>query len=452
MITEKEYKHTGPNLTPIKTFVVPLKTIIKDQNLLPKVNDLVIRLNSLVKTSYQFIRCYVLYCYKNNFSYEINEEFIKQCISILCINNPRKPYSNQRLLSQITWVYNNEFQPIFNHVKVNQEHFSNFITDIINEINTSINNNIQEHFIQHFLRFINKTTEKITKDKTILHQFKHELLNFNGNNNPIFNDWKTTHIPSILRFQINPVKLKSIYYDVKVNTLNYLNGMIYMNTILESLGYKLFEPIPQRTSDVPRQILMCNTSFVNYFYPTGGKSELKKSKNKHFCWNNFLDFNHKVFKSKNYKFSYKIRTDGISCGLIFIREDLVEEKRGSFIIKNINKKEALKEFKKLEDMTDQELKYNLENVNIVGCDPGKSNLVSMVDSNGNKLSYTSVQRRFEIKLPKCKKILEKEKDRHGINQIEVPLSTINLKTANYDNYKNSLKVKNYVDQQTKPFY
>jgi hypothetical protein len=34
-----------------------------------------------------------------------------------------------------------------------------------------------------------------------------------------------------------------------------------------------------------------------------------------------------------------------------------------------------------------------ENVNIIGCDPGKRALVYLMDSNGNKLQYTAPQRK-----------------------------------------------------------
>jgi hypothetical protein len=445
MITEKEYRNTCPNLTQYKTFVIPLKTIIRDQSLIPKVNNLAIKLNDIVKSAYQFIKCYVLYCYKNKISYEINSKFIYRCITVLGFTQ------SQRKQDNITRFYENEFQPIYNHVLTSHKLLDHFFSDIVVEMNACIKTNIQEHFIQHFLRFINKTTENITTDKKILHQFKHELLNFNGNNNPIFNQWKSVHLPNIITFFVDPIKLISINYDVKVNTQNYLNGMLYMNLILGSLGYKLFEPIPQRTSNVPKQFLMCSASLIGYFNDVSiniGKTNAMKAvnNNRFECWSNFLKFNHKIFKSKNYTFAFQIRTDGISCGLVFVRRDLFNQ------LGNISEVESSKEYKKLEDMTNKELNYAREKVNIVGCDPGKSNLVSMVDSYGNKLSYTAVQRRFESKIPKCEKILKKLKERYCINKLEVPFSTINLSTANYDSYKFSLHIKHNVDQQTKTFY
>lgn len=181
MIVSKEYIDTGTKLTPYKTFVLPLKFIIRYKSLIHKINDLTIKLNSIVKSAYQFLRCYVLYCYKNKITYEINSKFIKRCIDVLGFTHGKRKQDN------ITWFYENEFQPMYSHILTDYNLLPHFFNDIVTEIETAINNNVQEHFIQHFLRFINKTTESITTDKNILHQFKHELLNFNGNNNPIFN-------------------------------------------------------------------------------------------------------------------------------------------------------------------------------------------------------------------------------------------------------------------------
>ena len=443
MITEK-YINSGPNY---KTFVIPLKTIIKDLNFIPKINDLVINLNNITKSAYQFIKCYILFCYKNGIQYEINEEFIRYSIKILGEYNKIQSCDNQFLFEQIKWFYNNEFQPLYGHVKYNLDKLSHYIADISVEINTAIQNNIQEHFIQHFLRFINKTTESITTDKSILYKFKNELLNLNFDNNPIFIQWKNIHLLHIINFKIE----KSINYNVKVNPLKYLNGMLYMNSILESLGCKLFQVIPQRTSLVPKQIPMFNTSMVSYFPEVHiGRTQAKgfSESGKHESWSNLLNFNHKVFKSKNYEFSYKIHTDGISCSLIFIRKDLRNEKINSKKLKW----DEPENYVKLEQFTDDQLINIRTNYNIVGCDPGKRNLVYMVDDKGNKLQYTSQQRRFESKSSRCKQILEREKLSCGISIIESGLCENNGKSANYDNFKSYVQKKNYIDQRLSLFY
>jgi hypothetical protein len=38
-------------------------------------------------------------------------------------------------------------------------------------------------------------------------------------------------------------------------------------------------------------------------------------------WSKLLKLKKRVFKKKNYKFNYMIRTDGVSCCILFIRTD-----------------------------------------------------------------------------------------------------------------------------------
>jgi hypothetical protein len=78
----------------------------------------------------------------------------------------------------------------------------------------------------------------------------------------------------------------------------------------------------------------------------------------------------------------QISTDGISCSLLFIREDLKNRKWGS----------------KVSILPEQEYHNIVKNVNIIGCDPGKRSLVYLMDSNGNKLQYTAPQWKRESKL------------------------------------------------------
>ena len=93
-------------------------------------------------------------------------------------------------------------------------------------------------------------------------------------------------------------------------------------------------------------------------------------------WKSFLNLDHKIFKNKHYQFYNQIQTDGISCGLVFIRRDLKDRKWGS-------KVPVLQEqeFYKIKDLSKEQLD-TLKERNIVGCDPGKRNLVYMMDEKG----------------------------------------------------------------------
>lgn len=254
------------------------------------------------------------------------------------------------------------------------------------------------------------------------------------------------HGNNIFRVQSN----KSIYYDLKARPLSYLNGMIYMASILEVMGLKTFQFLPMRTSIVPKNIIISTSSLayhlVSYLCGTKTKTAPVYIKEKNMIWSWFLDYKHPIFKSKNYIFDHSISTDGISCSLRFIRKDLYDSKTRDI------SKETDFEFPSLEELSPSQIDYANSNMNVVGCDPGKRSLVYMHDIHGNKLEYTCIQRRFESRLKQNKQKTEKLKSKFGINQIESVLTTCDSKTVNYQKFKEYLQRKVYVNSQSQNFY
>ena len=436
-----------------KTFKIPLKTILLNRETIqPVINHLVFEMNDLVIHTYQFIRLYVLDCYrKNQLLPEINETFIIYCIKTLGTRDNRgKKGNDTELLERLDVFYKTEYQPLLNHVKTNLKNTTFLLPYLATQIHTSLSNNTQERFIQHFLRFINKTTTEITEDKAILFQFKKNLMELKETDEK-FNEWKTTHLPNILPKNIN----KSIHYDIKVRHFDYLKGMLYMNSVLEKQENKLFQPLPLRNNIIPKHIILDTASIINLFCPEKDKhgNKVKKGEllsnvkdNQNEVWCNFFDLKNKIFKNKHYQFHNQIQTDGISCCLLFIRKDLKDKKWGSRVPTLQDQ-----EFHTIEDLSKEQLD-TLKDRNIVGCDPGKRSLVYMMDKNGNKLQYTAPQRKRERKTKTNQRILLQEKKKHNIIQKETELSFQNSKSVDYEKFKIYLVEKDKLNKETIEFY
>jgi len=436
-----------------KTFKIPLKTILLNRNTTqPLINHLVFEMNDLVIHTYQFIRLYILNCYTNNKPLPmIDETFILYCIKSLGSRDNRgKKGKDTELLEMLDTFYKTEYQPLLNHEKTNLKNTTFLLPYLATQIHTSLHNNFQEHFIQHFLRFINKTTNEITEDKATLFQFKKQLLELNETDE-IFSNWKLTHLHNILPTEIK----KSIHYDIKVRPFEYLNGMLYMNSVLEKQENKLFQPLPLRNNIIPKHIIIDTASLINLFCPEkdskGNKvkkgellSNIKDNQNE--VWSNFLDLKNTIFKNKQYQFHNQIQTDGISCCLLFIRKDLKDKKWGSRV-------PVLQEqeFYNIEDLSKEQLD-SLKERNIVGCDPGKHSLVYMMDNNGNKLQFTASQRKVESYGKRNERILLQEKKRNNIIEKETHLSSKNSKTVDYEKFKVYLVEKNKLNKETIEFY
>ena len=436
-----------------KTFKIPLKTILLNSDIMqPLINNLVFEMNDLVIHAYQFIRLYVLNCYANNKPLpELDDTFILYCIKTLGLRDNRgKKGKDAELLECLINFYQEEYQPLLNHVKTNLKNTTFLLPYLATQIHTSLSNNIQEHFIQHFLRFINKTTNHITEEKAILFQFKKNLMELTETDE-IFNEWKLTHLSNILPTEVK----KTIYYDVKLKPFDYLKGMLYMNSVLEKQENKLFQPLPLRNNIIPKHIIIDTASLINLFCPEKDKdgNKVKKGEllsnvkdNQQEVWCNFLNLKHRIFKNKHYQFHNQIQTDGISCCLLFIRKDLKDKKWGSRV-------PVLQEqeFYNIEDLSKEQLD-TLKERNIIGCDPGKRSLVYMMDKHGNKLQYTAPQRKKESKTKCNQRILLEERKRNGIIEKETHLSFQNCKSVDYEKFNVYLVEKDKLNKETIEFY
>ena len=435
-----------------KTFKIPLKSILNNRDVVqPVINHWVFELNDLMIHSYQFIRLYMLHCYSNQIALpEMDTAFIIYCIKTLGTrSNQGVKSKNTELLDKLEHFYTTEYQPTVHHEKTNLKNTTFLLPYLATQIHTSLSNNTQEHFIQHLLRFINVTTSNITDEKSILFKFKHQVMSLETDTNELFNDWKTTHLSHILPANIT----KSVYYDVKLRPFAYLPGMLYMNSILELEESKLFQPLPLRNNIIPKHIILDTASLVSLFCPANKTEGIKKGElhknlkeNQHDIWNAFLNLKHKIFKNKHYQFHHQIQTDGISCCLLFIRKDLKDKKWGSRVPVL-----SEQEFHNIEDLSKEQLD-ELKPRNIVGCDPGKRNLVYMVDETGKKLQYTAPQRKRESKQKCNQRILLRERKKNGIVEKETHLSLHNSKSVNTETFKSYLAEKHKLNRETQEFY
>ena len=439
--------------SPYKTIKTTLKSILRNKNeVQPCINELVFEINDIVIHSYQFIRLYILDCFSNNKDLPIiNETFISYCIKTLGIRDNRgKKSKDILLLKNLRFFYENVYQPLLGIEPFSLKNKSFLIPYITTQVHTSLQNNIQERFIQHFLRFINKTTIDINCNKSILFDFKNNLLNLK-NTDELFDVWKDKHLENILPKNIK----KSIHYDVKVKPFDYLKGMLYMNSILEKEGHKLFQSLPLRNNIVSKHIILDTACIIDYFTPKVNKKgekikkgELLKSvkENQYEVWNNLLNLQHKVFRNKHYQFNYQIQTDGFSCCLLFIHKDLKDKKWGSKI-------PIIEEntYYNIEDLTKETLDA-LKDRTIIGCDPGKHSLVYMMDSKRNKLQYTASQRKVESYGKRNQRILLQEKKRNKIIDKETKLSFQNSKSVNIETFKLYLIEKHKFNKETINFY
>ena len=440
-----------------KTIKISFKNIIHNELLLNNINDALIRTNTIIIRAYQFIKLYFIKCYDENIEFPvITIEFIKKVFVCICIKNKRGrviKYNNDKFLTL--------YDEYFKFEKISKEHLSQILSYASISMNTAYSNSIKSIFISLFKQFINimvieehkeeisKLNEKeskiyITKLIKEIGKFKNDIL-FNKEieeENNIYLKY-TNNIFPILKSKIN--EKNNHHYNLKQNPYEYLKGMFYMNIELEKINKKQFQILPLRTDIIPKYIDI-DTKIIIELSDIKDKLKYLNDINnlKYEVWNKYFNMDNKVFNDKGkYKFNYHIQTDTIGTSVCFVQK--IKKSEHSIIKK-------IEEFLYMEDFNKDEIKKLKDEYNFVYCDPGKNQLLYMMDDNQNKLRYTKNQRVHEIERRKYQNILEKMKKDENINEIEKKMSELNSKTCNFDKFIEYIKLKNEINEGLKSFY
>lgn len=260
--------------------------------------------------------------------------------------------------------------------------------------------------------------------------------------------------------------------------------MIWMNIESEKIEGKMYQFMPLRTDLIPKFIPLDTKSLIEILVDKDKNKYLKDIEfSKEILWNKHFNIN---IKMKKYVFDYTIITDCYSASIRFIhkynllaeidKKEKMRKGRDEYkgltneektILKN-KKKEELKNLKKLESTTQSKnKKRKLENIefpyidevdkselegNHIYIDPGKRDLLSIIDDNGNRLTYSNKQRIKEIKRLKYQQLIKNYKDTIGICDIENTLSIYNSKTCDLEKFKKYIEEKNKVNDNLFKLY
>ena len=206
-------------------------------------------------------------------------------------------------------------------------------------------------------------------------------------------------------------------------------------------------------SVIPSYITLDTVSLVNLFITKNLNdyySDIKGKQKK--IWDKFFHINKRVFKKNGYNFNYMIKTDGVSCSILFVKLDKNNKpiKKPSFA--TLNKLHDMKEKADKNYIEEQpNVKEILRNKNYVCIDPNASDLMYCMDKYEEKFRYTQNQRRKETKNKKYNKIIETinketEINNESIKQIESKLSKYNCKTCDLHDFFKYLKCKNKINK------
>ena len=469
---------------PYKCVKIPLNLILDNKDHFSIINDAVVRTNKIVIKSYQLLRLWILKHYSNNgFIPKINTKTITTIFQV--INN--NSYTNDSQLFK-------DFHSLFTFDKENGSQLTQVLYQYAaTEILTGFENNIKLRFFDYVKRFVNSHWSKVYSkqlenkelDKKIFNKemfsLKTDLFLNTTDCDPKYHSWLNEN-----RFKIMPdvVHKNGYYYDIQIDSQKYLTHMIWMNAQLENQGGgNMFQFSPLRTSLIPCFMHLDNTTLIKLLVKdrsiarkyikdiTGQKTEL---------WQKYFNMKyiHNI-KQKNYTFDFAFTTDGLTASLRFIHIDELYKqtmtqqriREGRKTTKGMtkeersqrNKEKSAKETntKKTKQSTSSknetkvdEFQYInnvdinlLKNKNYIVVDPGKRDLMTMMDQNGERLTYSNKQRIKETKRFKYQRIIKNYRDDLGLTDIEEQLKNINSKTCDIIKFKEYLNLKNKVNNE-----
>jgi len=481
VIEEKKTKPPDKPTDYFKCVKIPIKHVLKNPDInLPKITNAVIKCNKIVINTLMFIKLYLLdYFEKNNKLPEIDKVFVNSCMKILCNESasgrpPKKEI--KELKDKLTTFYNSDYKPLIKDTDLDYTHLNTVLDYLTIGIITMYENNIKLHYVEYIERYVNivwKKKDTITKmkdenkdeekQKELVNEFCRQLRKIKNDILEITTEYKSNvkyhNWIKDIRKIITPNKDKyqkdSLYYDLQSSPQDYLPCMIRMMKEVEKDKVMIYNVFPMRNDIIPHSIKLDTTTLVHLLMTKkqGNKTDyllegnLKKQEDK--IWDFFFRTERQCFKKPKYTFHHMIETDGVSCSILMLRNDLIGKRLP--LTKNGSNIEQY-----IDELTDY---TNIKNKKIVCIDPGKSDILYCVDNDNkdaNEFRYTQDSRRKECKIKKYAKIIlefKKEKiDSKTVIEYETELSKLNRKTLIIKDFKEYIKKKSEINNKLYKFY
>ncbi|KAJ3216404.1 hypothetical protein HK099_005892 [Clydaea vesicula] len=335
------------------------------------------------------------------------------------------------MVNRLLQEYIEKYKTEFGYVQQNVKYIDQIALYQSVKVFTNYSVNIQERFVPKVKTFI---TQMIIKKqaKTIPKNMEKKdwVKNLQARNSIVI---------SIRNILPDTIEKDSVAYDVH-NTKKYFEAYYKLGLLYEEYNLKEFNVFPLSTSTIPRHIRFDTNILIKAILNLRGQlanGNLSVENDMDYIWNTLFNLKKKPFKSRSgMVFSGCIETDGVSVSICL--EDIathnkkknrkgkkrkkpdVEENEPVKKTKNLDKKktqnESVKKTKKLDkkDIPSEYFQENTLKENHVYIDPNKRDLLYCLGSNGEKLRYTQMQRRYETRSKKYS-IIRKKLEEHNVN-------------------------------------
>lgn len=283
MVKKKKKKDNTPIIrSKFITFKNTMKKICRD-GVIERFEDVCYRINSIVKSTYYFIRLYYAYLFENKIEFPtINSKMIRDIFALISDVSRKQTTSEQLLMNSMMGKFNETTFSLLGLERVSRDNLTQALTYETERIIVNIETNIKEHFLQHFNRYIKIKFNYYNKETFIRRQnlskdnLKNELKKLKSNYEHIkwsignIHEPVTRYYNAFILEQRNILFLnhehisKNVFYDVTCSPLKYLYTFYAIANTFEkcNLDHNLLESFKYHNISVGKSnidIMMYNT-------------------------------------------------------------------------------------------------------------------------------------------------------------------------------------------------
>ena len=462
-------KHSG-QLPVYRSIKFMLKKLVRPEDAV-KIEGVVNKCHSAATLALELVKLYSEFLYVQNQDLPIlDDDFYSTALLVVTKKKVSSgPPSKSDLYKKLLKFHTEHFLPLSpeGNKRIEVQNMSHIFSYMAQDMATTQLTNITRNFPNYVKRFVNTyfrdelyckngwhSDYKMTKEESSvfyreLKHVKEDILfcrrwTSGYKSIPKYHDFLERCVDTLFPTPLNPTHKWGLYQDVREQPYVYLSYMMDINIELESRGNKLFSPFCLRTSLSPRYIKLDTASIVDLLYTKQDINDLRtildlpnlKKKNdlngklssllkrdvskaesfkfKTVLWKHIFKFGTNKYtrhllesNQGTYVFDNSILTDGVGVSVLQLRSDRVGHSckaNGSKSLQVVDD-----DVPYLNEISQSEKDEILSNDILIGGDPGKDDIIFLINQDGVKLRYTQQQRAVECRFKKNKKAMIKMK-------------------------------------------
>lgn len=428
-----------------------LSTIVTDEYVKLKINQVVYNMNNVVIAGYFILDLYCIMKFQENdkqaltyVNFKDDALFIRDCLNITrgefatskgsraksptqkrnesdesyqkrveMVNHDKIETAKikQQWKNDLQHIYNDIVKPNLPDAFVDKDMvYPPCVKNIAKEMMTIFLNNIKEHFVQRLKTLVNVVfKDKLLKthDKNIAYKIlgsiKNDLISNTRESPSEYHDWINDISNNIF---ISTTFDKCLEYDLNKNTIQYLYGSMYINKCLEDAkSGKLYKVLPLRSS-CTKHFIKLDTETLYFMFNKYCDFKVSDKEDNYILFNSIFHMECIDETFMDLSFNYKILTDGYSCRLQYCsstKSSYAQRKNDNWKAKLATREAKYTKHKYITDVPELFSSFKQPDWTIDGIDAGQSGWMACSKNISQTNCSANRYKKYRNYVNRCKK-------------------------------------------------